>query len=447
MDVASFACYLDDRPADGVFRVRRDIYTDRQLFELEMKHIFERTWNYVAFESEMARPHDFVTRHIGRTPVIVSRDAKGTLGAFVNACRHKGATVCRVEEGNAKYHVCPYHGWAYDSAGRNVDIKDRAAGAYSEAFEADSHDLVAVPKLGIYKGMIFASLSADVPPIDEYLAGIRPFLDLHLEQSPHGMEMIPGRAVYMYRGNWKLQLENALDPYHVTTTHACLAVLQQRRRAGKGYREADRQDWNERERMDSGGYEFRYGHSATWNGIGQPERRPLYAAMDELRSRVGAQQAEWMLYQRNGVLFPNLQVSDAVAPILRTIRPIAVDLTELRSFIIAPAGEAPEMRVRRLRQFEDSINPSGYATPDDMTVYTECQRGFAGTPLDWLQGHARGGATRVEGADDKAREIGMEPLASIYGPKALQQETNTYPALREWARLLQAGITGASAYP
>jgi phenylpropionate dioxygenase-like ring-hydroxylating dioxygenase large terminal subunit len=260
------------------------------------------------------------------------------------------------------------------------------------------------------------------------------------------MEIIPGRAVYRFNGNWKLQLENALDPYHVTTTHACIGLLQQRRAAGQGDKASMRQDWNLRERLDSGGYEFRYGHSATWNNIGQPERRPLYAAIDELRSRVGPAMAEWMLYQRNGVLFPNLQVSDAVAPILRIIRPLAVDLTELRSFIIAPVGERPEMRAKRLRQFEDSINPAGYATPDDVTVYTECQNGFHAAPVDWLQGHARGMTSRVAGADAKAKEIGMEPEASIYGSKQLQQETNCYPALREWARLLEAGVGGRKAY-
>lgn len=446
MDAAGCKFYLDDRPEDGVFRVRRDIYTDPGIFDLEMKHIFERTWNYVAFESELPKANDFVTRHIGRTPVLVTRDARGRLGAFINACRHKGATVCRLEQGTARYHVCPYHGWAYDASGKNVDIKDRATGAYTAAFEADNHDLIPVAALDTYKGMIFASLSVDVPVLADYLGGIRPFLDLHLEQSPHGMEIIPGRAPYRYRGNWKLQLENALDPYHVTTTHASLGVLQERRSAGQGHKEAQREDWNVRNTLDSGGYEFEYGHSATWNGVGQPERRPLYVAIEELRARVGAKMAEWMLYQRNGVLFPNLQVSDAVAPLFRTFRPISVDLTELRSFVIAPRGERPELRSRRLRQFEDAVNPGGFATPDDVMVYSECQKGFQASTLDWLQGHERGQTSRRPGADDKAREIGVTPSASNYGPKNLQQETNIYPALREWARMLDAGVSGRKAY-
>ena len=57
--------YVDDRPADGVFRVHCDVYTDPALFELEMKFIFERTWNYLALESEISNANDFVTRYIG----------------------------------------------------------------------------------------------------------------------------------------------------------------------------------------------------------------------------------------------------------------------------------------------------------------------------------------------------------------------------------------------
>src|SRR5262249_28067038 len=108
MDLKDISLYVDDRPAEGVFRVHRDVYSDPELFELEQKFIFERTWNSLALESQIVRPNDFVTGHIGRTPVLVSRDSAGRLAAFVNVCRHKGALLCAAEEGNTKYHVCPY---------------------------------------------------------------------------------------------------------------------------------------------------------------------------------------------------------------------------------------------------------------------------------------------------------------------------------------------------
>ena len=44
MDISN---YLDDRRDDGVFRVHRKAFSDEALFELEQKHIFERTWSFL----------------------------------------------------------------------------------------------------------------------------------------------------------------------------------------------------------------------------------------------------------------------------------------------------------------------------------------------------------------------------------------------------------------
>ena len=38
---------VDDRPDDGVFRVDRSIYTDQEIFDAEMEHIFEAGWNFL----------------------------------------------------------------------------------------------------------------------------------------------------------------------------------------------------------------------------------------------------------------------------------------------------------------------------------------------------------------------------------------------------------------
>ena len=56
---------------------------------------------------------------IGRVPILVMRDGDGTLGAFVNSCPHRGAQIAQRQCGNARLHVCAYHSWTFDSAGRN----------------------------------------------------------------------------------------------------------------------------------------------------------------------------------------------------------------------------------------------------------------------------------------------------------------------------------------
>ena len=438
--------YLDDRFEQGIFRLNPRVYSDPELFELEMKHIFERTWIFLALESQIRNPHDFATATIGRTPVVVMRDAKGRIGAFINACRHKGATVCRLAEGNAKYHVCAYHGWAYDSSGKNVDIKDRKSGSYAPAFDAQNHDLLPIARLESYKGLIFGSLSSEVPTLWDYLGDMRLFIDLVMDQGKHGMEFVPGRSTYTYRGNWKLQMDNGTDPYHVTSTHGSMIDIQVRRRSGQGNVDTRQNDFSKVKGVDQGMFIFPYGHALLWVDQPEPHKRPIFPQIDEIRARVGDLHAQWMLKLRNTQFFPNMQISEVNALMLRTFQPLAVDLTEMRSYVMAPIGEAPEYRAWRLRQFEDFFNASGFATPDDTVLYQDCQGGAGANGIDWLQGCERGMDIIEVGADEVAKALGIQPTHSIKSEAQLNPEMAFHSTYREWARMLEAGIAGENPY-
>lgn len=440
------ATIVDDRPDDGVFRLHRDAFSDPKLFELEQKFIFARSWNFLTLESQLKAPHDFVSAFIGRTPVLVSRDGQGRLHAFVNVCRHKGALLCGIERGNARYHTCPYHGWTYDSAGANADIKDRKAAEYAPAFDRQNHDLLPLAALATYNGLIFGSLSAEVPPLDEFLGDTRFFIDVAMDQSEHGMELVPGRMVYSYRANWKLQLDNNLDSYHLTSTHQSFIGVQARRRQGTGYTEARGYDWTKRAKTRAGTFTLSHGHAVYWTDQPEPEKRPIYPILDALKRRVGTERAEWMLKNRNVQIFPNLQIADTAALMLRTYRPLAIDRTEMRSYCLAPVGESADARAWRLRQFEDFFNPSGLATPDDTVVYEACQAGFGAEGFDYLQGYDRGMAATRAGADATAQALGIRPASSTIGSFETGIETGLHGPYREWRRLIQAGLDGAKAY-
>ena len=45
---------LDFRPAEGVYRIAREMFTEPELFDLEMELIFEKNWIYACHESEIA---------------------------------------------------------------------------------------------------------------------------------------------------------------------------------------------------------------------------------------------------------------------------------------------------------------------------------------------------------------------------------------------------------
>jgi benzoate/toluate 1,2-dioxygenase alpha subunit len=429
---------IDDRPADGVFRVHRDAFVDERIFALEQAFIFEATWVFLGLASQAPRPHDFFTAYAGRFPLAILRGADGELRCVVNSCRHKGALICRTGTGNKQVHTCPYHSWAYDSTGKNVGIKMRAQGDYGAGFDDDGHDLRAVPRFESYRGFLFASLNADVPPLREYLGDAATFVDLVVDQSPGGIETIAGDVTYVYEGNWKLQMENCGDSYHFTSAHASYLKLVERRDAASNDSTQWRVPRTTEQRHEHGSFGFANGHSVLWSHAGEPERSPLFPTMSEIAARVGDVRTKWMFGVRNLTIFPNLQLADNAAIQLRIIRPLAANKTEMRTFCVAPVGERPEARRRRIRQYEDFFNPSGLATPDDNVCYEDCQTGHGGS--EWLQGYMRG-LDRVSAVPNAhAVELGIAPAQSVAAPAGLNDETLYQANYREWTRLLRAGL-------
>ncbi|MBV6304751.1 Rieske 2Fe-2S domain-containing protein [Candidimonas humi] len=418
---------------DG-FLVNRDIYRDPEVFEWEMRYLFEGTWNLLGLESQIRRPHDYFTTHIGRAPVIVTRDGGGQVHCLLNTCRHKGAMVCHMQQGNARTFVCQYHGWAYDAGGRNILIKDKDQGAYPECFDRIGHDLEPV-RVGVYRGFIFGSLNPDVPPLEEYLGDLRAMIDLIVDQSPQGVECIPGRGAFLFRGNWKLQMENGVDPYHFSSTH--LSYIQAlRRRSDKAsvystFKSAD---------LQRGTFAFKHGHNAMWGPAPSDKTTPLSYVKDELVLRVGETRARWMMSVRNITMFPNAQFAENASLQLRIWRPLAADRTEMRTFCLAPVGEPAEARALRIRQYEEFFNPSGLATPDDIANYEDCQRGFAAATVQWQQGQARGTAMLGQKQCPEADELGIRPESAVVGSFTLGDETVMHSTYRYWKALIAQGL-------
>ena len=56
---------LVEDPAQGIYRCNREIFIDPDLFDLEMKYIFEGNWIYLAHESQLAENGDDPTTWIG----------------------------------------------------------------------------------------------------------------------------------------------------------------------------------------------------------------------------------------------------------------------------------------------------------------------------------------------------------------------------------------------
>jgi benzoate/toluate 1,2-dioxygenase alpha subunit len=444
---ANLSGLIDDRAGEGIFRVNRRVFTDPQIFDLEMKHLFESGWVFLGLESQLRNRHDFFAARIGRIPVLVTRGADDRLHAFVNSCPHKGARVCQLQKGNARVHVCPYHSWSFDSSGKNMAIKDRSGGHYAAAFDQDSHGLPTLAMLGNYRGFLFGSLTSEVLPIEEHLGEAARLLDLIVDQSPQGIELVPGSVTFTFEANWKLQLENCSDQYHFTSVHPSYLTLLDHRAEGQ-WAKATRNVFDPNSDRDvgevlGGSYTFPNGHVLNWRRAGAPDALPLFERNDELAGRVGEARRDWMLRSRNLTIFPSVQFADNASSQLRIIQPISVNRTEMRTFCVAPVGESKEARRIRIRQYEDFFNPSGLATPDDAVVYEACQEGFASEQMPWLQGYSRGLAREFGQTNEYAEAIGMTPAHSALGDPSLGDETIFHAYYRTWLERLASALPEA----
>jgi benzoate/toluate 1,2-dioxygenase alpha subunit len=237
-------------------------------------------------------------------------------------------------------------------------------------------------------------------------------MDMIVDQSPEGLEVLRGASSYTYDGNWKLQAENGADGYHVSATHWNYAATTARRTTGESANETKNMDAGGWAKQKGGYYSFDHGHLLLWTEWLDPSNRPLFDRRDELVEKYGEAKADWMInISRNLCLYPNVYLMDQFGSQIRHFRPISVDKTEVTIYCIAPKGESADARANRIRQYEDFFNASGMATPDDLEEFRSCQKTYLATAAPWND-LSRGMTHQIPGPDANAAKIGLNPVSS-----------------------------------
>jgi phenylpropionate dioxygenase-like ring-hydroxylating dioxygenase large terminal subunit len=208
-------------------RIPMFIYSDPDVYRLELERLFGRTWLFVAHESELPNDGDFVVREMGEQSVIVGRGDDSSVRVFLNSCRHRGMRLACEDFGNADMWRCPYHGFTYGSKGEFIGTLIGAPYervAYPGGLDRDALHLIEA-RTGIYQGLIFATWGGDdAPSLDEYLGNVRWYLDLLFGRAE--MEVVGVPQKWVLPSGWKLPAENfCADAYHTATAHSFLARL------------------------------------------------------------------------------------------------------------------------------------------------------------------------------------------------------------------------------
>jgi benzoate/toluate 1,2-dioxygenase subunit alpha len=403
---------IDDAET-GSFKYKREIFTNKELFELEMKHIWEGNWIFLAHESQISEINDYFSAYIGRQPIFISRNKEGELNAFINACSHRGSMLCRYKKGNKSTFTCQFHGWTFNNSGKLLKVKDPNDAGYPETFNKDgSHDLQKIARFESYKGFLFGSLNPDVKPLVEHLGEAAKMIDMITDQAPQGLEVLKGASSYIYEGNWKLQAENGADGYHVSAVHWNYVATTNRRKTGESKSDIKAMDASKWSKQAGGFYAFEHGHIMLWTAWADPTNRPAFKKFEEWKEQFGEAKAKWMVGNlRNLCVYPNVFLMDQFSTQIRMWRPISVNQTEVTIYCFAPKNEEPASRSHRIRQYEDFFNASGMATPDDLEEFRSAQNGYMASAAEWND-ICRGATHWIQGADENAESIGMKPLLS-----------------------------------
>lgn len=374
----------DHRSLVEADRVHGSVYTSTSVFEREMDLLFGRSWIFVAHDSELPRPGDYVTRRMGRQPVIVSRAKDGSVHVLTNRCTHRGNRLCTLDSGTAPSFRCPYHGWTFATDGSLVAVPMKVG--YGPGFEQDRPDLAlhAARRVDSYRGFVFASLADDGVSLPDHLGAAAGAIDRLLALSPTGeLQLGAGWLRHHQRCNWKMIMENNVDGYHALFTHQSVydAVKPAKvshqpskvdvvvRDLGNGHAEIDYTD--EYTKLDE---EF------IWFGRAPRSSMPDYVTKMEAAYGPARTHRAFVVGPPHTLIFPNLFLAEMN---LMVVEPLGPGETIAHTTPALLKG-APEMNRKMIRRTEGAMGPAGFLIADDGEIGARNQLGLVAEEPEWV---------------------------------------------------------------
>lgn len=359
-------------PTEDCTRVPFKVFTDEDLYDLEMQKIFRGpNWCFVGLDVEIPNAGDFKTTHVGDTPVIVSRDAEGQVHCVINRCAHRGATLKSETCGNTEDFTCVYHNWRFSLDGtlQSVAFQGgvRGVGGMPKDFKRCEHNLTKA-RVEIFHGLIFATFSDETPPLEKYL-GER--MASHIARTLNRPIRILGTYSQILHNNWKLYVENVKDSYHASLLHTFFTTFKLNRLTMEGgvligSEGAHHLSWSKRETDIATDTEYE-------------KDGELRTMVDDFSLADPSLINSWQEFD-DGIthaiqsIFPTFvlqQIQNSLA--FRVLIPRSVDKCELFWIIFGFEDDTPEQTDIRLRQ-SNLIGPAGLVAMEDGIVGNYIQR-------------------------------------------------------------------------
>ena len=213
------AALFDEFDAAG--NVRRGLpgtaYTSDAFMQAEREQLFRNNWVFVAFAHKLPRRGDVQPLEVGGIPIFLLRDERGEISAFHNVCRHRNLQLIDTPGNCGKLIRCPYHSWSYDLCGalKNAPYFGGARSSVPDDFNYAENGLVAI-RCEVWHDWVFINLGAQASDFEAHIAPIK--RQLHGDDVT---EYVPVTTIDLGEipCNWKLLMENFIEPYHVQFVH------------------------------------------------------------------------------------------------------------------------------------------------------------------------------------------------------------------------------------
>jgi phenylpropionate dioxygenase-like ring-hydroxylating dioxygenase large terminal subunit len=343
---------------------------------------------------------DFVAVDIAGRPLLLVRQADGSLRVLHNRCAHKGAQLVTSPSGNAgRIFRCPYHSWTYRLDGSPLGVPMKAAYEGTRLSQCESGGgMEALAHVAVYRDFVFARLSDHGPDFETYCGDMLRVIDLLVDRSPTGRLQVAGGCLRtVVRCNWKMYLENVNDTVHPLSTHESATS------AARSVWKDKPDDAPKPMAMEQilpfaagldffegmGGRIHPNGHSVLGIHFSLHSAYGQQAGYEQaLRDAHGDERAAEVLQRspQNAVIYPSLSLKSSPQAI-RVIRPLAADRTLVEAWSFRVEG-GPDLLLQRALTYNRLVfSPMSIVAHDDLHLFESMQRGLAGGRNDWVSLH------------------------------------------------------------
>lgn len=196
--------------AEDTMVIASSEYTDVDHWRREMDATFRKLPIMVGMTHEIPAAGDFKALDVLEVPLIMSRQADGSVRVFMNVCTHRGMTLVHENSGSKRVFSCPYHAWSFSNDGSLRAVAE--ASKFGD--DCKGRDLVQFP---CYEegGLIFAVLDPTSKiDIRAYLGGM---MDDVVHKQFENWHYIGNRVIT--GANWKIAYDGYLEGYHFKAAH------------------------------------------------------------------------------------------------------------------------------------------------------------------------------------------------------------------------------------